>query len=96
MIKILFIIQEIYAAIHKILNYRMPDMIRKIKVLFTEHSSGYTYKRNYIKFDYILAMNNNNCKIFYMSLVEDKDYKVLLSDRLYKKSTFHQRPLVYQ
>ena len=48
--------------VHEALDYRKADMLRQMKVPYTQHYSRQIRKSDYDKFDYILAMDDNNVR----------------------------------
>ena len=61
---------------HEALDYRAADMLRQMKVPFTQHYSRQIRSSDYDKFDYILAMDDNNVRDILDIVGDDKDHKV--------------------
>ena len=68
------------------MDYRAADMLKQMKVPFTQHYSRQIRKSDYAKFDYILAMDDNNVRDILDIVGEDKDHKV------YRLLDFTQNP----
>ena len=64
---------EIY---HESLDYRAADMLRQMKIPFTEHYSYHLRKSDYDKYDYILAMDDGNVRDILAIVGGDKGHKV--------------------
>ena len=64
---------EIY---HESLDYRAADMLRQMKVPYTQHYSHFLRPTEYAKFDYILAMDDNNVRDILAIVGGDKEHKV--------------------
>ena len=62
--------------VHGALDYRAADMLKLMKVPFTKHYSRQIRKSDYAKFDYILAMDDNNVRDILDIVGEDKNHKV--------------------
>lgn len=62
--------------VHESLDYRAADILKQMKVPFTEHYSRQIRKSDYAKFDYILAMDDHNVRDILDIVGEDKDHKV--------------------
>ena len=62
--------------VQETLDHRAADMLRQMKVPFTEHYSYHLRKSDYAKFDYILAMDDNNVRDILDIVGGDKDHKV--------------------
>ena len=61
---------------HEGLDYRAADILRQMNVPFTPHFSHYLRPGDYAKFDYILAMDDNNMGDILAIFGGDKDHKV--------------------
>lgn len=64
---------EIY---HESLDYRAGDMLKQMKIPYTQHYSHFLRPTEYAKFDYILAMDDNNVRDILAIVGGDKDHKV--------------------
>ena len=62
--------------VHEALDYRAADMLRQMKVPFTQHYSRQIRKSDYDKFDYILAMDDSNIEDIQSIVGEDTDNKI--------------------
>lgn len=62
--------------VHEALDYRAADILKQMKVPFNHHYSRQIRKSDYAKFDYILAMDNNNVRDILDIVGGDKDHKV--------------------
>ena len=62
--------------VHEVLDYRAADMLRQMKVPFTQHYSRQIRKSDYDKFDYILAMDDSNVEDIQSIVGEDTDNKI--------------------
>ena len=62
--------------VHETLDYRAADMLRQMKVPFTEHYSRQIRKSDYARFDYILGMDDSNVRDILAIVGGDKDRKV--------------------
>ena len=62
--------------VHESLDYRAADMLRQMKVPFTEHYSRQMRPNDYRHFDYILAMDDNNVRGILEIIGEDKAHKI--------------------
>lgn len=62
--------------VHEALDYRAADMMKQMKVPYTQHYSRQIRKSDYAKFDYILAMDDNNVRDILEIVGGDKDHKV--------------------
>ena len=62
--------------VHEVLDCRAADILRQMKVPFTQHYSRQIRKSDYAKFDYILAMDDNNVRDILDIVGGDKDHKV--------------------
>ena len=63
-------------ACHETLDYRAAEILRQMKVPFTNRSSVHLRPSDYAKFDYILAMDENNVRDIRAICGGDKDHKV--------------------
>lgn len=68
------------------IDYRAADMLKQMRVPFIEHYSRQIRKSDYAKFDYILAMDDNNVRDILDIVGGDKDHKV------YRLLDFTQNP----
>lgn len=62
--------------VHESLDYRAADMLRQMKVPFTEHYSRQMRPNDYRHFDYILAMDDNNVRGILEIIGGDKAHKI--------------------
>ena len=62
--------------VHESLDYRAADMLRQMKVPFTEHYSRQMRPNDYRHFDYILAMDDNNFRGILEIIGGDKAHKI--------------------
>ena len=62
--------------VHESLDYRAADMLRQMKIPFTEHYSYHLRKSDYDKYDYILAMDDGNVRDILAIVGGDKGHKV--------------------
>ena len=62
--------------VHEALDYRAADILKQNKVPYTQHYSYHLRKSDYDKFDYILAMDDNNVRDILGIVGGDKDHKV--------------------
>ena len=68
---------EVYnEMVHEKIDWRAADMLKQMKVPFTEHYSHQIRKSDYDKFDYILAMDRNNVQDILDIVGKDKEHKV--------------------
>lgn len=61
---------------HEPLDSRAANMLHQMKVPFTQHYSHQLRKSDYAKFDYILAMDDNNIRAILAIVGEDKSHKI--------------------
>ena len=61
---------------HEAMDFRAADILRQMKVPFSEHYSYHLRKTDYAKFDYILAMDDNNVRNILDIVGEDKNHKI--------------------
>ena len=62
--------------VHESLDYRAADMLRQMKVPFTEHYSRQMRPNDYRHFDYILEMDDNNVRGILEIIGGDKAHKI--------------------
>ena len=61
---------------HESMDYRATKMLKEMKVPFTQHYSHQIRKSDYDKFNYILAMDDNNIRDILDIVGEDKGNKI--------------------
>ncbi len=61
---------------HEVLDYRAADILHQMKVPFTPRYSYHLRKTDYDKFDYILAMDENNVRDILGIVGKDKKHKI--------------------
>ena len=61
---------------HESMDYRATEMLRQMKVPFTQHYSRQIRRADYEHFDYILAMDNNNVRDILAIVGRDTAHKV--------------------
>jgi len=61
---------------HAPLDYRAEDILRQNKIPFTQHYSYHLRKSDYDKFDYIVAMDDNNVKDILEIIGSDTKHKI--------------------
>ena len=75
--------------VHESLDYRAADMLRQMKVPFTEHYSYHLRKSDYDKYDYILAMDDGNVRDILDIVGGDKGHK---GHKVYRLLDFTENP----
>ena len=61
---------------HEGMDYRATEMLRQMKVPFTQHYSRQIRRADYEHFDYILAMDTNNVRDILAIVGKDTAHKV--------------------